>query len=182
MKMTKALVAAGLAVMLGAGTASAEDGKIGLGYQGVFGGDPLNLNGVSARYWFNKNVGGELNVFYGAVGASRNSVNVGNADLFLGTAKVLYAPVVKQNSKFYVGLEGGYGSVSGDWIPSSVDVTLWTVTPFMGAEYSFAGLPELGLNFEVGYRMHHVDTSWPGTDLNIHVNGTFVSLGAHYYL
>lgn len=179
MKMTKALVAAGLAVVLGAGSASAQDGKIGLGYQGIFAGDILN--GVSGRYWFNKNWAGEVNVFYGAVGAEVNNVDQGNADLFLGTAKVLYAPVVKNNSKFYVGVEGGYGSVTGDWIPSNVDVNVWTLAPLMGVEYSFSDIPELGLNFEVGYKMHNVNVD-AGSEYDVHINGTFVSLGAHYYL
>lgn len=180
MKATKALVAAGLAVMLGAGTASAQDGKIGLGYQGIFAGDILN--GVSARYWIDKNWGAELNLFYGTIGADANGVDEGNVDLLLGTAKVMYAPVVKANSKFYVGIEGGLGSVGGDWIPDAVDVSIWTLAPLMGVEYSFSDIPELGLNFEVGYKMHNVGVDWPGTELDVHINGTFVSLGAHYYL
>jgi hypothetical protein len=178
MKATKALVAAGLAVMLGAGTASAQDGKIGLGYQGIFAGDILN--GVSARYWIDKNWGAELNVFYGTIGADINGTDIGNVDLLLGTAKVLYAPVVKANSKFYVGIEGGLGSVGGDIDP--VDVSIWTLAPLMGVEYSFSDIPELGLNFEVGYKLHNVNVDTPGPEVDVHINGTFVSLGAHYYL
>ncbi len=180
MKATKALVAAGLAVMLGAGTASAQDGKIGLGYQGIFAGDILS--GVSARYWFDKNWGAELNVFYGTVGAEIDDVEIGNADLLLGTAKIVYAPVVKANSKFYVGLEGGLGSVGGDVVPDDVDLTIWTLSPLMGVEYSFSDIPELGLNFEVGYKFHNIDIETPGSDFNVNIDGTFVSLGAHYYL
>jgi hypothetical protein len=180
MKATKALVAAGLALMLGAGTASAQDGKIGLGYQGIFAGDILN--GVSARYWIDKNWGAELNVFYGCIGAETNGFDDGNADLLLGTAKVLYAPVVKANSKFYVGIEGGLGTVGGDSIDPGVDVSIWTLAPLMGVEYSFSDIPELGLNFEVGYKMHNINTDDSGDTYDVHINGTFVSLGAHYYL
>ncbi|NTW56647.1 MAG: hypothetical protein HGB20_06345 [Chlorobiaceae bacterium] len=181
MKATKALVAAGLAVMLGAGTASAQDGKIGLGYQGIIAGD--FLNGVSARYWFDKNWGAELNVFYGTAGLDFDNTHAGDADLLLGTAKVLYAPVVKATSKFYVGIEGGLGSVGGDNpLTDNVDISLWTISPLFGVEYSFSDIPELGLNFEVGYKFHHVNADTPGPEIDVNVDGTFVSLGAHYYL
>lgn len=183
MKMTKALVAAGLAVLLGAGTASAATGpncgKVGLGYQGILGGDILQ--GVSARYWMDDNWGAELNVFYGTVGAEYNDADVFDADLLLGTAKIMYAPVVKASSRFYIGIEGGLGSVGSDEIPDDVDVTIWTLSPLMGAEYSFSDVPELGLNFEVGYKFHNLSIDDDFDEFNVNLDGTFVSVGAHYY-
>jgi len=184
MKMKKAIVAAGLAVLLGGGSAIAAEapnaGKFGLGYQGIFGGDILQ--GISGRYWVDNNWGAELNLFYGTVGVDVNGTDIGNADLLLGTAKVLYAPVVKTNSRFYVGLEGGLGSVGGDTLDAlDADVSVWTINPLMGAEYSFSDIPELGLNFEVGYKFHHINVDTPGPEFDVNLDGTFVSLGAHYY-
>jgi hypothetical protein len=193
MKMTKALVAAGLAVLLGAGTASAATGpncgKVGLGYQGIFLGEPASLNGVSGRYWVNDNIGCELNVFYGNASVEADDVELGDGDILFGTAKIMYAPVVKTNSRFYIGLEGGWGSVNGSSLEDGDmnDITIWTLSPFMGAEYSFSDIPELGLNFEVGYRFHNVsleDVEMEGPDadeLDVNIGGTYVSLGAHYY-
>ena len=179
MKMRKAVLLAGLALMFGAGTASAAPNaeKFGLGYQGIFGGDILQ--GISGRYWIDNNWGAELNVFYGTIGVQKNGVDVFDADLLLGTVKVLYAPVVKTNSRFYVGLEGGLGTVGSDSLEGA-DVSLWTINPLIGAEYSFSDIPELGLNFEVGYKFHHVSVD-AADDYDVNLDGTFVSLGAHYY-
>ena len=182
MKMRKAVLLAGLALMFGAGTASAAPNaeKFGLGYQGIFGGDILQ--GISGRYWIDNNWGAELNVFYGTIGTQHNGVDGLDADLLLGTVKVLYAPVVKTNSRFYVGLEGGLGTVGSDNdLFEGADVSLWTINPLIGAEYSFSDIPELGLNFEVGYKFHHVNVNDAGDETDVNLDGTFVSLGAHYY-
>lgn len=189
MKMRKSLLLAALALALGAGTASAAPNaeKFGLGYQGVVAGS--FLQGVSGRYWFNDNVAGEVNLFYGTVGlddVSPGGVHLGDADLLLGTAKVIYAPVVKANSRFYVGLEGGLGSIDlnldqdlpligGSGLSNT---SVWTVEPLFGAEFYLSEIPELGFNFEVGYKFHHVNFE-DSTDLNI--DGTTVAFGAHYY-
>lgn len=192
MKMTKAVVAAGLAVMLGAGSAVAAEnpmtGKFGLGYQGVFAGDILQ--GISGRYWATENFGGEINLFYGRAGYDveflGTEVEDGHGDLLLGTLKLMYSPIVKENSRFYVGLEGGIGSVNAEEDGSEMpgDITVYTINPFFGAEYNFTELPELGLNFEVGYKFHNVSIDEvvdPGVDVDVNLDGTFVSLGAHYY-
>ncbi len=182
MKKGKAVVLAALALALGAGTASAAPNanKFGLGYQGVVAGN--FLQGISGRYWFDEKVAGELNLFYGTVGADAGSVHLGDADLFLATAKVLYAPVVKPNSRFYVGLEGGLGSIGGD---VASDTSIWTVEPLVGAEFNFTEIPELGFNFEVGYKWHHINTSdlsVQGADItDLNIDGTTVAIGAHYY-
>lgn len=193
MKMTKAVVAAGLAVMLGTGSAVAGEnpmtGKFGLGYQGVFAGDILQ--GISGRYWATEDFGGELNLFYGNVGVDGfvpglGDIDDGNGDLLLGSLKLMYSPIVKENSRFYVGIEGGIGSVSVEENDGDVldgDITVYTINPLFGAEYNFSELPELGLNFEVGYKFHSASYDENGSDDDIDVNldGTFVSLGAHYY-
>lgn len=191
MKMTKAVVAAGLAVMLGAGSAVAAEnpmtGKFGLGYQGVFAGDILQ--GISGRYWATENFGGELNLFYGNVGlevepSGLAPLDEANADLLLGSLKLMYSPIVRENSRFYVGIEGGIGSVNVEADDVDVldgDITVYTINPLFGAEYNFTELPELGLNFEVGYKFHSVSYEEEPLDVDVNLDGTFVSLGAHYY-
>ncbi len=181
MKKGKAVVLAALALALGAGTASAAPnaGKFSLGYQGVVAGN--FLQGISGRYWFDEKVAGEVNLFYGTVGVDVSPVHLGDADLFLATAKVLYAPVVKANSRFYVGLEGGLGSIGLNTVIPNANLTntsVWTVEPLVGAEFNFTEIPELGFNFEVGYKWHHVNFE-DSADLNI--DGTTVAIGAHYY-
>lgn len=186
MKMTKAVVAAGLAVMLGTGSAVAGEnpmtGKFGLGYQGVFAGDILQ--GISGRYWATENFGGELNLFYGNVGLEvEPSGDEASADLLLGSLKLMYSPIVKENSRFYVGIEGGIGSVNAEinGVDMPGDITVYTINPLFGAEYNFSELPELGLNFEVGYKFHNVSYEDDPVDVDVNLDGTFVSLGAHYY-
>jgi len=135
--------------------------RVGSVNQGVFAGDILQ--GISGRYWATENFGGELNLFYGRAGFdvedSGTEVFDGHGDLLLGTLKLMYSPIVKENSRFYVGLEGGIGSVNAEADDQDVldgDITVYTINPFFGAEYNFTELPELGLNFEVGYKFHNV--------------------------
>ncbi len=188
MKVRKVITAAALALVFGAGTASAATsepvapncGKFGLGYQGVVAGS--FLQGVSGRYWINNNVAAEVSLFYGTAGIDSGSSHVGDADLLLGTAKILYAPIVKANSRFYVGLEGGLGDVNlnGNSNPLLPDTSVWTAEPLFGAEFNFAEFPELGVNFEVGYKWHHINAD-ANPDLDINLDGTTVAFGAHYY-
>lgn len=184
--MKKILSAVLLALLCGSGSAFAADNsaagpntqQYSVGYEGVFAGDVLQ--GVSSRYWFNDNVGGELNLFYGNVGVDSDGYIDGNADLFLAELKMMYAPIVKQNSRFYVGLEGGIGSIGGDVVPDNVDVTVYTISPFVGTEFRFAEIPDMAFNWEVGYKWHRVNVD-TGDDVNVNIDGTFVTLGAHYY-
>ncbi len=158
--------------------------KIGLGYQGVFGGDILQ--GVSARYWVGDEVAIEGNFFYGNVSLDVADTDVFDGSLYLGTGKIMFAPVVNSNSRFYVGLEGGIGGVDldvgGDDVP--VDVDVYVVTPLIGAEHYFSEFPELGFNWEVGYKFHAISVGEADVDddeLEIGINGISVGLGAHYY-
>ncbi len=188
MKIRKAILAVACALMFGAGTSYAavqapNAGKFGLGYQGVFGGSILQ--GLSARYLVNNNVGTELNLYYGNASIDGYGGGAFDGDLLLATAKVMYSPVVNAHSRFYFGLEGGLGSIglqqNGVDIPG--DVSVYVINPFIGSEFNFSEIPELGFNFEVGYKIHNVtynpDSST--TDLKINLDGTFVSVGAHYY-
>lgn len=180
--MKKILSAVLLALLCGSGSAFAADNsavgpntqQFSLGYEGILAGDVLQ--GVSSRYWFNDNIGGELNLCYGRVDFDGD-----NADLFLGELKVMYAPIVKQNSRFYVGLEGGIGSIGGD-ATANTDVTVYTISPFVGSEFRFAEIPDMAFNWEVGYKWHRVNIDPDSSsDYNVNIDGTFVTVGAHYY-
>jgi hypothetical protein len=193
--MKKIVSAALLALVCGYGTTLAaenyQDGpnpkKFSLGYEGVFAGDVLQ--GLSTRYWFNQNVGGELNFYYGKVGVTSNVTAPvvgkvdGDASLLYGSAKILFAPVVKQNSRFYLGLEGGIGSVDANWggynLPG--DITVYSVSPLIGSEFRFTEISDLCFNWEVGYRFQRAKWTNDPTEVKVNVDGTFVSLGAHYY-
>lgn len=159
-----------------AGNAIGQDitGKLGLGYQGMLAGD--FVQGISARYWASEKAGIEGNIFHAYAsldtGDDDDSVD-GHALGFLG--KVLYAPVVKDNSRFYVGLEAGYGVITSD--EADEDLDIFIVGPLFGAEYSFQGLPELGFNFEVGYKL----TNFSIDDVDLDIAGVGVSFGIHYY-
>ena len=191
--MKKILSVALLAFFCGSGNAFAIDNaedpnvqKISLGYEGILAGNVLQ--GVSTRYWFTSNLGGELNGYFGRVGVNADNwiYDESHASLLMGSAKVLYAPVVKAHSRFYVGLEGGIGNIGvevddNDALPG-IDVNVFTVSPLIGSEFYFAEMPELGLNWEVGYRFQsiNIDSDTAG-DVDLKLDGTFVTLGAHYY-
>ncbi|MEC9485927.1 MAG: hypothetical protein UMU76_00295 [Prosthecochloris sp.] len=191
-KNLKALFAGCLAVVMSAGSLMAADnvapnaGKVGAGYQGVFAGDILQ--GVSARYWATNEIGVEGNFFYGdaTVGMESTDTDLFDGSFYLGTAKVMYAPVVNQNSRFYIGLEGGIGAVDAEFDEEEwpYDVDVYVLNPLIGAEHYFSEFPELGFNWEVGYKMHMIDAGVKDVDdkdLEIDLNGISVALGAHYY-
>jgi len=191
--MKKILSAVLLALLCGSGSAFAMDSaegpnikKFSAGYEGVLAGNVIQ--GLSTRYWFNNNVAGELNFYYGRLGLNTDipGVDDAHASLLMASAKVLYAPVVRQHSRFYLGLEGGIGNVGvenedKDVLPG--DVSVYTVSPLIGSEFYFAEIPELGLNWEVGYRFQtvHWDSDSAIGDVDLKLDGTFVTVGAHYY-
>ncbi len=190
--MKKILSAVLLALLCGSGNAFAMDNvegpnvkKFSLGYEGILAGNIVQ--GLSSRYWFNNNVGGELNVSYGRLGINYDGTPIDDShvSLLMGSAKIMYAPVVRSHSRFYVGLEGGIGNVGieendQDALPGT-DVTVYTISPLIGSEFYFAEFPELGLNWEVGYRFQTVNIDNDGDDIDLKLDGTFVTVGAHYY-
>lgn len=191
--MKKILSAALLALLCGSGNAFAADNteapnveKFSLGYEGILAGNVVQ--GVSSRYWFTNNVGGEVNLSYGRLGINIETPldeNDAHASLLMGSAKIMYAPVVKAHSRFYVGLEGGIGNVGveandEDALPNT-DVNVYTISPLIGSEFYFAEVPELGLNWEVGYRFQTVNIDNDAAEVDLKLDGTFVTVGAHYY-
>jgi hypothetical protein len=193
MKATKALVAAGLAVMLGAGTAMAAEGpnvgKIGIGYQGMMWGEDWTesaLNGISARYWINDNVGIQGTLFYGRT-EETDSHDTDQWSTLEGAVKVMYAPVVKENSRVYIGLQGALGRDDFEDDNEDFNSDFWQIMPLVGFEYNIPGLKEIGFNAEVGYAFNSYDTANVSShhlywDDDYDDSGVVVSVGAHYYL
>ena len=178
------MAAAAFIMFVCAMPALAEEGKgnyisnkIGVGYQGMIAGD--YLNGISARGWIGNNFGLEASLFYGGIDVdTAGGYNVTDSDVTLFEAKAMYAFLVKQNSRFYVGAKGGYGKLDlnafGDEI---ADDNLWTCGALVGSEWNFQGIPELGFNFDVGY--NYVDYDDDNVDINL--DGIAVTFGIHYY-
>ena len=157
-----------LIAFFGSGVASAEV-AIGVGYQGIFVSE--FLHGASVRAWMDNKWAGELSIL-------QSSVDGGGFDTdmwFLG-GKVLYAPIIRENSQFYVGIGGGWGNVDGD---VTGDIDAWVVGPLFGAEYRFDEIPSLGFNWEVGYDFANFDG---GGSSDIDLNGISISMGVHYRL
>lgn len=175
------IVAVAMVVMfLSVGSVFAADGagknfisnKVGVGYQGMVAGD--YLNGISARGWIGNNFGLEASVFYGSIDADVNGYgNVTDSDMTLFEAKAMYAFLVKQNSRFYVGAKGGVGKLDYD----IDDDTVWTCGAFVGSEWNFQGIPELGFNFDVGY--NYID--YDDDHVDIKLDGIAATFGIHYY-
>ena len=87
-----------------------------------------------------------------------------------------FAPIVRENSKFLVSLEAGFNSAELERDGQDDQETDgWFVFPAVGAEFMLSGLPELGLNFEVGYRYEDSD------DLDAQIGGVTGTVGAVYY-
>jgi hypothetical protein len=151
---------------LSAGTVHAQDGSFGVGYQGLISNEFISA--ASIRAWLSEKVGVEGFVGYWDVD------NTGDA--FVLGAQGLYALIVRQNSKMYVGLEGAFGQANQD---GGADTDIWWLRPLFGAQYSFQGLPELGFQWDVGYAFGNADA---GNGNDADVSGVLVTVGVNYYV
>ena len=134
----------------------ASDWKVGAGYQAMWAGE--FLNGISARAWYQ--------------------------DRFVGEIKLMYAPIVREYSKFYIGAQGSIGQfeLDGDLIDYKDEIYGFGV--FIGSEFHFQEIPELGFNFDVGYK-HYFYEDKPygssGPEVDIELKGVGATFGIHYY-
>lgn len=161
----------------------ASDWKVGVGYQGMWAGE--FLNGVSARAWYQDRFGMEGNFFYGGVDARVGGNKIADADLYVGEIKLMYAPVVREYSKFYAGIQGSVGSfeIKSDIFERGGKYSdeIWGVGVFIGSEFHFQEFPELGFNFDVGYRHYMYDDRIYGERLKVDLKGIGATFGIHYY-
>ena len=145
-----------------------EKFDIGVGYSGMYLGD--FIQGVSIRGWKNK-VGLEA-----TLGHLRMYDDSSDDELVLATGKVMYAPIMNQNSKFYIGLEAGTGFYESTAGTSHNKETGYLVRPFFGSEYRFSEIKELGFSWEVGWTHSEL-----GSEDSVKLEGTSVSAAIHYY-
>lgn len=192
---SRCLAVALLMVFLSAGSVFAADeagknfiaNKVGLGYQGMVVGS--FLNGISVRGWIGERVGLEASGFYGRVDAEieqgSTKETLMKADLWMVEAKAMYAIIARSNSKFYAGGKMGYGQIGITDAPGNIDgSSILTPGLFIGSEWSFPGLPEVGFNFDVGYSWLIYDnkvSNDPYEYLNLNLSGVNATFGVHYY-
>ena len=158
MKLKSLVSIATLAAVMAAHTAFAADtaGKFGAGLSKIIEEDAVALAG---RYWVTEDKGLQGTVYY-------QNDEQGNEE---------FTPIVRENSKFLTSLEVGYNNAELKTPAGDADTSGWFVYPAIGAEFMLSGLPELGLNFEVGYRYEDSD------DLDAQSEGVTGSVGAIYY-
>lgn len=157
---------------------AADNMKIGVGYQGIIAGNMLN--GLSVRGWVGPNtaIGVEGNVFYGSAEVDTPGTDQ-KANLWLIEAKAMYAFIVRQNSRFFAGGKFGYGQFKTD--PADLKGTLYIPGIFVGAEWNFPALPEVGFNFEVGYNYVLNKNKINDDDVDLKLHGINVGAGIKYY-
>jgi hypothetical protein len=172
--MKKLLTVLSVVAVAGAiNSASAMDrsGKLGLGFQENFSGigSPL-MGNWSVKYGMTSNIN-----LQGVVGFTK--VTKGGADSFFVGARLLYDLVEKENSDFYTGLGLGWNQDKGP-----ADLRCLRVNLPLGYEWSFAGLPEIGFNAEVGVMLDYSKAAKSYAFNSIGGNlGGALGLGVHYY-
>jgi hypothetical protein len=170
MKLKSLASMAALAAVMAVPTAFAADtaGKFGLGLSKVIEEDAVALAG---RYWATEDTAIQGTAYY-------QNDETGDVEFtsYAVALKGIFAPIVRENSKFLVSLEAGYTEAEEEGLPiGDLETDGWFVFPAMGAEFMLSGVPELGLNFEVGYRYEDSD------DLDAQAGGVTGTVGAIYY-
>ncbi len=154
------------------------DWQIGVGYQGMLVGDLLH--GISARAWYQDRFGLEGNFFYGGLETKYNS-DKSTFDAYIGEAKFMYAPVIRDYSKFYGSVQATYGKID---VPTIVDVDddFYGFGITIGSEWHVKEFPEIGFNFDVGYKHYfYDDRDSDGDKFELRLKGIGVTAGIHYY-
>ncbi len=160
----------------------AQKYKIGVGYQGLFFGNMIN--GLSVRSWLGPNtaIGLEGNIFYGNAKIDIDGAPSDiDADLYMLELKAMYAFIVRTNSRFYAGGKFGYGQFSADVFGDKAKINAYVPAAFIGAEWNFPQLPELGFNFEVGYSYAIMETKKDIDGVDVDLSGINVGVGIKYY-
>ena len=163
--------------------AMAHPAKAGVGYQGLITGSYLNA--LSVRSWVTDSFGVEANGYCGKVKLEPNTDGGRSirTDLTALGLRGFYNLVKRENSVFYVGAEYTVGSLDRDVSSPSDnsdeelddDITIYGA--FVGSEFRFSEMPELGFNFDVGYRRVDYDND----AFDILLDGVSATLGVHYY-
>lgn len=150
--------------------------EMGVGYQGLIAGN--YLNSLSVRTWLGENIGVETNAFYCRIDVDDPTQSKEKfADLMALGLRLMYSAKNTDHSRFYTGLEYTYGEFEVIDLTDTVRIRFYGV--FVGSEFQFAELPELGFNFDIGYRVSEFEN--PNNSVDFDVDGISATLGAHYY-
>lgn len=164
--------------MVQAQEGNSEPGNIGAGYQGVVLGDLLN--GVAVRFK-PAPVGGQVELVQGMAEFDAGGGGTVDADLMILKGKGYYSLIERANSTFYVGASLGIWQASVEQGGGTADIDGFSFAPLMGAEWNFAELPELGINFEVSYEFDLLNADAGGPEADVNLYGVMVSTGVTYY-
>jgi hypothetical protein len=176
-----------MACLLGNGVNLAEaQNQFGVGYQGIF---PGNAGGISARGWLKDKWGWDLTLFHTTATAKLDGIEA-DTNAFVFDGRLMYAIVVRENSKFYIGGEFGYGNldmkIDIEYIGAQLESKIFIINPLIGSEFFFTDIPELGFNWEVGYKIISTDIETnvaevETADIDLDIKGCGIILGVHYY-
>lgn len=180
-----------LTAMVAAPIAMAADttGRLGAGLSKTLGSAEADDKvALTSRYWLTEQTGVQGSLCYRSDEAD-GGYEAATYELAL---KGVFAPIVRENGKFLLSLEAGYAHVDVEYDSKygkqdrSSDG--WFVYPAIGVEFMLSGLPELGLNVEVGYRHAHHDHnidygngSLSYGDSDTESQGVIGSVGTIYY-
>jgi hypothetical protein len=195
--MMKALLHCSIALLLvmvlySASAAEVAEG-FGLGYQVSYletMSEDLTLDhALSGRGWITPEFGLEGDLHFGGQSAESDGHDIYDMTWYALALKGLYAPMVNENSRFYLGLELSYAMCSYDPESKSLpdeDCTALTVGPLFGAEWHFSEFPELGFHWQAGYRFTVADTEYDqeghkSYEDSMTFMGFYSGVGAHYY-
>ncbi|UCD85977.1 MAG: hypothetical protein JSU92_07230 [Deltaproteobacteria bacterium] len=143
--------------------------RVGLGYNSqieTIGVEYFQIDGPSIKYGISPDIG-----IQGILGFSNYSNGVEFSVLVLG-GKFFYNIIKEENMNFYAG--GGLGIIS---LSNAADETGIFVCGYVGEEFFFSGLPNLGFSAEMGLVIESMD------DLGSYVGtyGGFLEIGINYY-
>jgi hypothetical protein len=149
---------------------AAERGKVGVGYQGLFtlGSSNIAVNALNLRYRPAPRGALDFMVGYGNI----DSDDGGDIDLWMVGVDGMYILIPKEQVDFFVGGGVAYANLDND-----DDVDLWQVRAFVGSEFFFTELPEVGFNWKAGLYYQDIEDH----DFDVDDWSTFVSVGVNYY-
>ncbi len=160
--------------------------QIGIGYQGIF---PGSTSGISARGWLQDRWGWDVTLFHMTVTAELDGVEA-DTSTFVLDGRFMYAISLRKNSKFYIGGEFGYGKIDMEMdiedVRTNLDGSIFIINPMIGSEFFFTEIPELGFNWEVGYKIISTEIETDIADVeevevDLDIKGLGISIGVHYY-
>lgn len=125
---------------------------------------------LSYKMFFENDLFGNVLFAYGNASVSGRKLQIFAVDYRMG---LIFDQI--QNMMLYYGGSVGYLQINDD--TNGVDGTGTSLGAFVGAELSFATLPNFGFSGEIGYRIQKAG-NYDASDLSL---STFPSFSVHYY-